>query len=139
MDKQTIEVSAAMIKKDGFILAAQKGYGEFKGKWEFPGGKIQDGELAPDTLIREIKEELNANITVDEYLTTVDYEYPNFNLRMHTYLCTLVSDYKYVFHNEFELEHDNFVWLDDEDIDNLDWLPADRIVIDEYKRQRKSR
>ena len=99
-NKEIVEVSAAVIVKGDNILATQRGYGEFKGKWEFPGGKIKKGEFEEDALIREIKEELNADINVIDYLTTIRYEYPNFNLIMHTYICTLKNNVEFVFHNE---------------------------------------
>ena len=134
MNKEVIEVSAAVIVKDGNILAAQRGYGEFKGKWEFPGGKLKPGETEQEALKREIKEELNADIEVGDCLTTVDYEYPNFRLIMHTYLCTLKDEINFVFHNESELEHDNLVWLDNDNIDFMDWLPADLEIVSAYKK-----
>ena len=137
MNKEVVEVSAAVIVKDGNILATQRGYGEFKGKWEFPGGKIKKGEFEEEALIREIKEELNADINVIDYLTTVRYEYPNFYLIMHTYICTLKNDIEFVFHNEKELEHDNMVWLDKNDLDHLDWLPADIEAVNAYKKLRR--
>ena len=83
-ERKTIEVVAAVIVKDGSILATQRGYGEFKGKWEFPGGKIEAGENLEQALIREIKEETNALINVIEYISTVEYDYENFHLIMHT-------------------------------------------------------
>ena len=131
---KNIEVVAAVIVKDNCILAAQRGYGEFKGKWEFPGGKINRDESKEEALKREIKEELNADIDVIDFLTTVEYDYPEFHLTMHTYICSLESDTKFVYHNQNELEHDNIVWLDKEDLDNLDWLPADIFIIDAYKK-----
>ena len=131
-----IEVSAAVIVKDDNILAAQRGYGEFKGKWEFPGGKIKDGETKEEALIREIKEELNADIDVVSYLTTINYTYPNFNLIMHTFICRLNNDVEFVYHSNDELEHDNIVWLDSNDLDYLDWLPADVGIIKEYKKMK---
>lgn len=137
--KKTIEVSAAVILKDGCILAAQKGYGEFKGKWEFPGGKVNTGEDCKDTVIREIKEELNADINVDDYLTTVYYEYPNFNLIMHTFLCSLKSDIHFTYHNENELEHDNLVWLEYDNLDYIDWLPADIEIVNSIKKLNRGR
>ena len=137
--KDNVEVVAAVIVKDGNILATQRGYGEFKGKWEFPGGKIQKGESQEEALIREIKEELNADIDVVDYLTTVSYEYPKFNLIMHTYICSLVNDPKFVYHNEKEFEHENMVWLEPSDLDSLDWLPADIGVIDRYRVLRRVR
>ena len=136
-DKEIVEVSAAVIVKDGNILATQRGYGEFKGKWEFPGGKIKKGEFEEDALIREIKEELNADINVIDYLTTVRYEYPKFYLIMHTYICTLKNNVEFVYHNGKELEHDNMVWLDKHDLDHLDWLPADVEAVKAYKKLRR--
>ena len=138
-DKKTIEVSAAVIVKDGYILAAQKGYGEFKGKWEFPGGKVKDGEDYKDPVIREIKEELNADINVDDFLTTIHYEYPEFNLIMHTFLCSLKSDIHFTYHNERELEHDNLVWLETVDLDHIDWLPADIEIVNAFKSMNRRR
>lgn len=130
-----IEVVAAVIVKDNTILATQRGYGEFKGKWEFPGGKIQDNESKEEALIREIKEELNASINVDKYLTTVEYDYPEFHLTMHTYICSLNNDVEFVYHNSNELEHDNMVWLEEKDLDKLDWLPADIEIISAYRKE----
>ena len=134
---ETIEVSAAVIVKDGNILATQRGYGEFKGKWEFPGGKIKKGETWEEALKREIKEELDADINIVDYLTTVNYDYPNFHLIMHTYICTLKNDLHFVYHSDTELEHDNMVWLDKEDLDHIDWLPADINIIKAYKKLRR--
>lgn len=134
---KTIEVVAAVITKDNKILATQRGYGEFKGKWEFPGGKIKKGEFEEDALIREIKEELNADINVIDYLTTIRYEYPKFKLIMHTYICTLKNNIEFVFHNDKELEHDNMIWLDKHDLEHLDWLPADVEAVKAYKKLRR--
>ena len=132
-----LEVAAAVIVKEGNILATQRGYGEYKGKWEFPGGKIENGEFQEEALVREIKEELNADINVLDYLTTVRQDYPNYHLVMHTYICTLKNDIEFVFHNDDELEHDNMIWLDNEDLDHLDWLPADIEVVKSYKHLRR--
>lgn len=132
---EVIEVVAAVIVKDKTILATQRGYGEFKSKWEFPGGKIQDNESREEALKREIKEELNADINVDKYLTTVEYDYPTFHLTMHAYICSLNNDIEFVYHNSNELEHDNMVWLENEDLDLLDWLPADIDIISAYRKE----
>ena len=132
-----IEVVAAVIVKGNTILATQRGYGEFKGKWEFPGGKIQDNESKEEALIREIKEELNADINVDKYLTTVEYDYPNFHLTMHTYICSLNNDVEFVYHSYNELEHENMVWLDKTELNSVDWLPADIEAVKEYKHLRR--
>ena len=134
---KNVEVVAGVIVKDGNILATQRGYGEFKGKWEFPGGKIMEGEFQEQALIRELKEELNADVNVIDYLTTVKYDYPNFHLIMHTYICTLKNNIEFVFHNDKELEHDNMIWLDKEDLDHLDWLPADVLNVKAYKKLRR--
>lgn len=132
-----IEVVAAVIVKDGTILATQRGYGEFKGKWEFPGGKVENGENLEQAIIREIKEETNADINVIEYINTVEYDYETFHLTMHTYLCELINNNpEFVFHDNNTLEHENMVWLDLNDLDHLDWLPADVLVIDELKKNK---
>ena len=88
MDKKNIKVVAAVIKNGNKIYATQRGYGEFKGGWEFPGGKIEQGETNKEALIREIKEELDADINIDKFLTTVDYTYPNFHLLMDCFICS---------------------------------------------------
>lgn len=136
-DLTTIEVVAGVIVKDGNILATQRGYGEFKGKWEFPGGKIKKGEFQEDALIRELKEELNADVNVIDYLTTIRYDYPNFHLIMHTYICTLKNNIEFVYHNDTELEHDNMIWLEKEELENIDWLPADVYAVKAYKKLRR--
>ena len=91
-EKKTINVVAAVIKHNNEIFATQRGYGDYKDWWEFPGGKIEPGETPEEALIREIKEELVTEITVDDYITTVEYDYPNFHLTMHTYFATLLGD-----------------------------------------------
>lgn len=133
-----IEVVASVIIKEGSILATQRGYGDFKGKWEFPGGKVEPNENLEHALIREIKEEMNANINVLEYINTIEYDYPNFHLKMHSYLCSLNDDnIEFVFHDDKYLEHENMVWLDLDELDHLDWLPADLLVIDKLKEIKK--
>ena len=134
-ERKTIEVVAAVITKDGNILATQRGYGEFKGKWEFPGGKIEAGENLEQALSREIKEETNAFINVIEYISTVEYDYENFHLIMHTYLCELLEDLEFVYHDDKTLEHENMVWLDLKNLEHLDWLPADILVIEDIKKK----
>ena len=114
-----INVVAEVIKKDDKILATQRGYGEFKDGWEFPGGKIEDNETPGEAIVREIKEELNANIKVDGELGTVEYDYPNFHLSMQCFLCSLISDEVTL------LEHEDMKWLSAKTIDNVAWLPAD--------------
>lgn len=116
---KTIEVVAAIIKRDNEIFATQRGYGEFEGGWEFPGGKVEPNESLEDALVREIKEELDADITVGELLDTVEYDYPNFHLTMHCFICELVSA-------EVVLkEHSAAKWLTKDKLDSVDWLPAD--------------
>ena len=134
-ERKQIEVVAAVIVKDGSILATQRGYGEFKGKWEFPGGKIEVGENLEQALIREIKEETNAFVNVIEYINTVEYDYENFHLTMHTYLCELLENLEFVYHDDTTLEHENMVWLDLKDLEHLDWLPADLLVMDDIKKK----
>lgn len=125
----TIRVSAAVILDDGKILVTQRGYGTYKDGWEFPGGKREDGESGEDTIIREIEEELNISIKVDDYLPTVEYDYPEFHISMDTYVCSIVS-------GNVELSvHENALWLTLSDIDSVDWLPADVYVVDAIKKK----
>lgn len=128
-----IEVVAAVIVNDGKILATQRGYGDFKGKWEFPGGKVDKDETLEECIKREIKEETNADIKVKDFINTVEYDYPNFHLKMHSYICELQSDLEVVYHDEENLEHENMMWLGVNELDNLNWLPADVLVIDRLK------
>ena len=120
---KTIEVVAAIIIKDNQIFATQRGYGEFQGGWEFPGGKVEQGESLQAALVREIKEELDADIKVNELFETVEFDYPNFHLTMHCFICELLSE-------ELVLkEHEDAKWLDKEGLDTVDWLPADEGLI----------
>lgn len=122
-----IEVVAAIICKGGAYFATQRGYGEFEGMWEFPGGKIESGESADAALKREIQEELGVDITIDKFLCTTDYDYPAFHLTMHCYLCSIVS-------GEIELrEHKSARWLTKESLDSVEWLPADMDIIKKLK------
>ena len=124
---KTIEVVAAIIHHDGKILATQRGYGDFKDGWEFPGGKIEPGETPQQALIREIKEELDTEIEVVDYLETVEYDYPNFHLSMDCFFCTIKS-------GELVLkEHEAARWLTADTLDSVDWLPADRGLIKAIK------
>ena len=124
---KTINVVAAIIIKDNKIFATQRGYGEFKDGWEFPGGKVEQGEAPENAIVREIKGELDSVIDVNEYFDTVEYDYPNFHLSMKCYICTVVS-------GKLELlEHEAAKWLDKESLDTVDWLPADLGLVDKLK------
>ena len=118
-ERKHIEVVAAIILRDGRIFATQRGYGEWKDWWEFPGGKIEPGESPEDALKREIREELATEIEVDELLTTVEYDYPKFHLTMHCHLCTIISG------DLSLLEHEDARWLALDELDCVKWLPAD--------------
>lgn len=125
---KNIHVSAAIIIKDNKIFVTQRGYGEFKGWWEFPGGKIEEGETPEECLKREIKEELKADINIDKYLCTVEYDYPNFHLKMECFICSLIDG-----HLELvEAEDAKFITKDQ--LDNIDFLPADLLVVKELKK-----
>ena len=122
-----IEVVAAIIQREGAYFATQRGYGEFEGMWEFPGGKIELGETVESALKREIQEELGIDITVDKFLCTTHYDYPSFHLTMHCYLCRIIS-------GEIELrEHKSARWLTVEALDSVEWLPADKEVVEKLK------
>jgi hypothetical protein BACCOPRO_00607 len=119
-----IEVVAAVISRDGKYFATQRGYGEFKDYWEFPGGKMEPGESREQALRREIMEELDTEIRVEDFLMTVDYDYPAFHLTMHCFLCTVVS-------GRLELkEHESAMWLVPQDLRTVNWLPADEAVVE---------
>ena len=120
-----IEVVAAVIQRDGLILATQRGYGDYKGWWEFPGGKMEPGETAREALVREIREELDAEIAVGDLLRTVEWDYPEFHLTLHCYLCTLSSPTLYL------NEHSDARWLDKAALRSVPWLPADVCLIDD--------
>ena len=118
-----IEVVAAIIRKGDKIFATQRGYGEWKDWWEFPGGKMEVGETPECALVREIHEELSAEISVDEFLCTVEYDYPGFHLTMHCYLCEALH----------LNEHEAAKWLAKDELDSVKWLPADVIVVQTIK------
>jgi 8-oxo-dGTP diphosphatase len=125
---RVIEVVAAIIYKDGAYFTTQRGYGEFEGLWEFPGGKIEPGESRELALKREIQEELGIDITIDKFLCTTEYDYPSFHLIMHCYLCNVKS-------GEIELrEHKSARWLTTELLDSVEWLPADKEVVEVLKQ-----
>ncbi len=117
---KTIKVVAAIIRDaNGRILCTQRGYGEWKDWWEFPGGKLEAGETPEEALMREIREELSTEIRVDEFLCTVDYDYPTFHLTMHCYLCSLLTGALHL------NEHKAARWLTRDDLDSVKLLPAD--------------
>ena len=129
---KTIRVVAAVIKAvnesgEPVIFATQRGYGEFQGGWEFPGGKIEVGESPQEALRREIIEELDTEIAVGELIDTIEYDYPDFHLSMDCFWCEIVS-------GELKLkEHENAKWLTKEHLDEVEWLPADVILIDKIR------
>ena len=114
---------AAVIHDGGRILATQRGYGEFKDKWEFPGGKMEAGESREEALRREIREELDTEINIGKLLCTVEYDYPAFHLTMHCYLCSVVSGTLVL------KEHESARWLPTEALESVDWLPADLQIL----------
>ncbi|MBR3710255.1 MAG: (deoxy)nucleoside triphosphate pyrophosphohydrolase [Bacteroidales bacterium] len=122
-----IVVSAAIIRKENRIFATQRGYGEWKDWWEFPGGKMEEGETPEEALKREILEELSTDISVDEFLCTVEYDYPKFHLTMHCYLCSLLTEALHL------NEHEAAKWLSENELDSVKWLPADLEVIDRIR------
>jgi len=114
-----VEVVAAIIRKGDRFFATQRGYGEWKDWWELPGGKIEEGETPEEALVREIREELDADIRIDKFLCTVEWDYPKFHLIMHCYMASLLSQALHL------NEHEAARWLGKEDINSVKWLPAD--------------
>lgn len=122
-----IEVVAAIIIRDGKVFATQRGYGEWKDWWEFPGGKIEAGECPQEALVREIREELDAEIEVGELIETVEWDYPAFHLTMHCFVCSLVSESMHL------NEHEASAWLTRETLHSVKWLPADEGLIQKIR------
>lgn len=130
---KTVRVAAAIITHEGKIFATQRGYGEFKDGWEFPGGKIEDGETPQEALRREIREELDTEIAVEELVDTIEYDYPSFHLSMDCFLCKVQS-------GDLVLkEHKAAKWLTQEKLDSIDWLPADIDLVRKLKEINLSR
>lgn len=119
-----IEVVAAVIRQGDRIFVTQRGYGEWKDWWEFPGGKIEAGETAEAALKREIREELSTEVSVDEFLCTLEYDYPTFHLTMHCYFCSLLTEALHL------NEHEAARWLSRDELDSVRWLPADVQLIE---------
>ena len=130
--RKIVSVVAAIIEANGKFFATQRGYGPQKDGWEFPGGKIEPGETPEAALMREIREELDADITVGEKLIQVEYDYPDFHLSMGCYRCALASGHLTL------KEHEAARWLTLSELDDLAWLPADRIVADAFRRAVKT-
>lgn len=125
---KTVKVVAAVIHKDNKIFATARGYGEFKGQWEFPGGKIEDGETSQQALVREIQEELDTTITVGELIGTIEYDYPTFHLSMDCFWCEVVD-------GELKLlEAEDAKWLSKAELYSVQWLPADITIIEEVEK-----
>ena len=127
--RKTINVVAALIRDGKRVFATARGYGNYKGWWEFPGGKVEPGESPENALVREIREELDSEISVDEYISTIEYDYPEFHLSMRCYWCSLISG------DLILKEAEDAKWLDVDTIDSVKWLPADITLIDEIKKR----
>lgn len=120
---KTINVVAAVIMKEGKVFATQRGYGEFKDGWEFPGGKVEAGESPEEALCREIREELEVEVNVGDLIDTIEYDYPAFHLSMKCYACTIAGGSPHL------LEHEAARWLSADQLDSVVWLPADITLI----------
>ena len=126
---KTIEVVAAIIRKGDEVFATQRGYGEWKDWWEWPGGKVEEGESPEEALAREIREELDTEIRVDKYLCTIDWDYPKFHLTMHCYMCSLLTEALHL------NEHEAARWLTAGTLSSVRWLPADDQLLPRIERE----
>ena len=127
---KSIEVVAGVIRDGDKIFATQRGYGEFKDGWEFPGGKMEQGETRKQALARELKEELAIDANVGEFICTVEYDYPSFHLTMHCFYCDVIGGKMTL------LEHEAAKWLDKSELHSVNWLPADITVVDSLTKSR---
>ena len=126
---KTYHVVAAIITQDGRIFATQRGYGDYKDGWEFPGGKIEPGETPEQALVREVQEELDMTIEVERHFVDVSWDYPQFHLEMACFLCSIAEGRPHL------LEHEAAKWLEPSELGTVDWLPADIQVIEALKEQ----
>lgn len=125
---KTVKVVAAVIRDGDRVFATQRGYGPYKDGWEFPGGKVEAGETPEAALKREIEEELETEIEVGEYITTIEHDYPDFHLSMRCYWCRIIDGHPVL------LEHEAAKWLSADELDSVDWLPADVTIIEAIKK-----
>ena len=125
-----IQVVAGLIQDGGKVFATQRGYGDYKDFWEFPGGKMEPGETPPQALVRELKEELAIDVSVGGFLCTVEHDYPGFHLTMHCYFCAITGG-----KSPELLEHEAAQWLGRSELDSVNWLPADVKVVAALKKQ----
>ena len=130
-NRKTVRVVAAVIVHENQVFATERGCGEFKDMWEFPGGKIEAGESPQEALVREIEEELDTEIKVGDLLCTVEYDYPSFHLSMDCFLCSVVSGHLVL------KEHEAAKWLSYDQLDSVAWLPADVMVVKAFKESLK--
>ena len=129
MERKSIRVAAALIVENGRVFATQRGYGNYKDWWEFPGGKIEEGETPEEALVREIREELATTVAVDEYLMTVEHDYPEFHLSMDLFFCHIIEG------DLTLLEHEAARWLPLDDLYGVKWLPADFPVLKKLEKK----
>ena len=129
MERKHIKVAAALIRKDDMVFATERGYGSWKDWWEFPGGKLEPGESAREALAREIREELDTEIEVGEFLMTVEYDYPEFHLSMDCFWCRVTGGKLKL------LEHEAAKWLPLSDLRQVRWLPADMLIVEKIEAE----